>query len=243
MVRAGFAVIGLAVAGAAALAETPNPPLPPPRPPELMLEARPADAPLTVPVPGGPPSSCVAALQRRHGADVRVSARPSTVDEACVVVDPVEVVALSVGGDRDRRRIVLQPPAILSCEMASVVAQWVETTVHPLAKGHFDRDLVALRVGGGHECRRRNRGAGGPMSQHATGRALDIFGFEIGEAPDRLSVSVRSPGDRPNFLAAIRQSACGAFATTLGPGSDAAHADHLHVDIKVRNSPTGRFCQ
>ncbi|MDP3256266.1 extensin family protein [Bosea sp. (in: a-proteobacteria)] len=207
-----------------------------------MLKAQPSDEPPTAPVPASSPSSCVAALQLRHGADVRVSARPPAADEACVVVDPVEVVALAVGGDRDRRRVLLQPPAILSCEMASVVAQWVETTVHPLAKGHFGRDLVALRVGGGHECRRRNRGAGGPMSEHAKGRALDVFGFEIGEAPDRLSVSVRS-GDQPNFLAAIRQSACGAFATTLGPGSDAAHADHLHVDIKARNSPTGRFCQ
>ncbi|WP_439493397.1 extensin-like domain-containing protein [Bosea sp. (in: a-proteobacteria)] len=170
-------------------------------------------------------------------------ARPASPDGACLVVDPVEIAALSVGEGPGRRRIELQPPAILSCEMAGVVAQWLETTVQPLAKGHFGRDLVALRVGGGHECRHRNRGAGGPLSEHATGRALDVLGFEVGEAPARLSVSVKPSGDHQAFLAAIRQSACGAFATTLGPGSDAAHADHLHVDIKPRGSPAGRFCQ
>ncbi len=111
------------------------------------------------------------------------------------------------------------------------------------AKGHFGHYLGSLRVGGGYECRHRNRGTAGPLSEHATGRALDVFGFEIGEAPARLSVSVKPAGDHQAFLAAVRQSACGAFATTLGPGSDAAHADHLHVDIKLRGSPAGRFCQ
>ena len=29
----------------------------------------------------------------------------------------------------------------------------------------------------------------------------------------------------------VRTAACGWFTTVLGPGSDAAHTDHLHVDI------------
>ncbi|WP_376984867.1 extensin family protein [Bosea sp. R86505] len=238
-----LAVFALAITRSAALAETQGLMLPPPRPPELTGKSTPADEPRPESGPAASLSSCVAALKLRHGAGVRITARPAGPDGACIVVDPVEVAALSVGEGPGRRRIEFQPPAILGCEMASAVAQWVETTVHPLAKGYFRRDLVALRVGGGHECRNRNRGAAGPLSEHATGRALDIFGFEIGEAPERLSVSVGLSPDHLNFLAAIRQSACGAFATTLGPGSDAAHADHLHVDIKVRGSAAGRFCQ
>ncbi len=68
-----------------------------------------------------------------------------------------------------------------------MAAQWLGTTVQPLAKRNFGRDLVALRPGGGQQCRHRNRGADGPISEHATGRALDVFGVEIGEAPARLS--------------------------------------------------------
>jgi hypothetical protein len=29
----------------------------------------------------------------------------------------------------------------------------------------------------------------------------------------------------------MRRAACGWFTTLLGPGSDAAHADHLHFDV------------
>ena len=45
------------------------------------------------------------------------------------------------------------------------------------------------------------------------------------------------------FVDAARQSACGAFMTVLGPGADAAHANHLHVDIQQRRAKSSRFCQ
>lgn len=111
-----------------------------------------------------------------------------------------------------------------------------------MARGHYGRDLALLRVGGGHECRRRNRSADGPLSEHATGRALDVFAFEIGSGAERLSMEMAKPAGHESFLTALRNSACGAFVTALGPGSDATHADHLHVDIQARRA-SGRFCQ
>ncbi|PNE10901.1 MAG: hypothetical protein CR217_11905 [Beijerinckiaceae bacterium] len=43
---------------------------------------------------------------------------------------------------------------------------------------------------------------------------------------------------------AIRVAACGWFTTVLGPGSDAAHAEHLHVDILQHGSSDRyRICQ
>lgn len=126
--------------------------------------------------------------------------------------------------------------------MATAAGHWLETSVQPLTRGYFGRDLATLRVGGGHECRNRNRASSGKLSEHATGRALDIFAFEPegGEA-----VIVEKPGNlvASRFIEAVRQSACGAFATALGPGSDAAHANHLHVDIQRRRSGASRFCQ
>jgi hypothetical protein len=39
-------------------------------------------------------------------------------------------------------------------------------------------------------------------------------------------------------------AACGWFTTILGPGSDPAHADHLHVDIQQHGSSDRyRICQ
>lgn len=250
----------------------------PPRAQESKQESKPAEEPKPVeaPSPAGADApgqvpavqsdpSCLAALIAAHGSDVRAARLEPKPDAVCAVVEPVVVEALTIGADSDRRRVVLQPAVTLSCAMATSVAQWLETGVQPLVKGHFSRDLTALRVGGGHECRRRNRSANGLLSEHATGRALDIFAFVItegksgeGKAGDGKTgngktghgksdgtVVVEKPeGElQRRFLTAIRQSACGAFMTSLGPGSDAAHANHLHIDIQQRRSAASRFCQ
>ncbi|HEV7257451.1 MAG TPA: extensin family protein [Bosea sp. (in: a-proteobacteria)] len=229
--------------------------LPPRRPAELPAPPKaeqpepkpaPAEAKPSAPVDALADPVCLAALIAVHGSDVRAARiAPAQQDAACGVVEPVVVSGLTAGGDAERRRIVLEPPVTLSCAMATSVAQWLETSAQPLAKGYFARELTGLRVGGGHECRRRNRATNGPLSEHATGRALDIFAFVVGDGKDGGNVIVEKPdGARQrSFLSAIRQSACGAFMTSLGPGSDAAHANHLHVDIQPRRAASSRFCQ
>ncbi|MGL4442011.1 MAG: extensin family protein [Alsobacter sp.] len=209
--------------GAATPAKTPPP-----------GETRPA-APAT--------SGCIASLMAEYGTAVRAVTIPPTKDAACAMVEPVEVEAISIGPGR--QRIALLPPVTLSCTMALAVAQWLETSVQPLAKGYFSQDLTSLRVGGGHECRRRNRAANGPLSEHSTGQALDIFAIEIGDGKAAGTITVEKPEGPGHgaFLTALRQSACGAFMTSLGPGSDAAHANHLHIDIQPRQAASSRFCQ
>jgi hypothetical protein len=189
--------------------------------------------------------ACLAALIAVHGSDVRTGKIEPGQDAACGVIEPVVVEAMTIGVDTGRRRIAFQPPVTLSCAMATAVAKWLEASVQPLAKGHFGRDLTGLRVGGGHECRRRNRSANGPLSEHSTGRALDIFAFVTGDGKTDGTVVVEKADGAGHglFLTAIRQSACGAFMTSLGPGSDAAHANHLHVDIQPRRAASSRFCQ
>lgn len=189
--------------------------------------------------------ACFAALTAVYGAEIREARVEPGQDAACDVAEPVLIEAVTSGAGSDRRRVAFLPPVTLSCTMATSVAQWLQTSVAPLAKGYFARDLTALRVGGGHECRRRNRAANGPLSEHATGRALDIFVFVVDDGKDGGNVVAEKPeGVRQrDFLAALRQSACGAFMTVLGPGSDASHADHLHVDTQPRRTVSSRFCQ
>lgn len=186
---------------------------------------------------------CLLALQARFGKGVQAAAASinATPNLACRVVEPVVVQMLELG----ENRIAFQPPATLSCEMAGRVATWLSDSVQLLLRGSFQRELTGLRVGGGHECRRRNRAGGGPLSEHATGRALDIFAFVMaGPAADARIVVEKPDGPRQQqFLTAIRQSACGAFTTSIGPGADTAHANHLHLDIQERRSAATRFCQ
>lgn len=192
-----------------------------------------------------PDSGCLARLVAIHGGGVRAAEIKPGQEAACSVVEPIVVEALMMRTATEPLRVTLQPPATLSCAMATSVAQWLETSVQPLAKGYFTRDITALRVGGGHECRRRNRSATGPLSEHSTGQALDIFAFVIGDGKSDGTIVVEKPDGaiQERFLGAIRHSSCGAFMTSLGPGSDAAHANHLHIDIQPRRSASSRFCQ
>lgn len=237
---------------------------PPPRPPELRSSmpdgAGKTETRTTVPAPTAEPapakaqdaaapagqSSCLTALAAIPGNRLKpVSPAPQEQDPACRLSEPVRVEALAIRGSGGAATVSFEPPPLLSCAMAKSLAEWLDRSVQPLARGHFERDLAALRVGGGHECRRRNRASAGPVSEHATGQALDIFAFKLGSGENASQVVVEKPSGlaQNRFLDAVRQSACGAFMTVLGPGSDAAHANHLHVDIQERRSRASRFCQ
>jgi hypothetical protein len=253
--QGGWAVAvaaGLAGAGHAEgrEAQLPTVPLPPPRPASL-----PGSIPLSPPaapiedksVVAAEDSACVRSLAAVPGNQIRpLAAATKPESEDCRVVDPIVVEALAVRGSAGPAQVRLLPPPTVSCELARAVSLWLDTSLRPLARGAFGQELTALRVGGGHECRRRNRQTQGQLSEHATGRALDIFAFQIGEErQDGPVVSVERPRglEQTRFLDAVRQSACGAFMTVLGPGSDVAHANHLHVDIQQRRAASSRFCQ
>lgn len=241
-------------------------PLPPVRPPELT--PRPAPSPSRenaspVPAPAKPSpdaapaasagpdtpgeSACLRWLAGIPANQIRKAAPASEAATGeCKVVEPVIVEALAVRGPDGPAQVKLMPAPTVSCEFARAFSGWLDSSLHPLARGAFGQELVALRVGGGHECRRRNRQARTPMSEHATGRALDIFAFQLGgEKQGGVAISVEKTAGmaQVRFLEAVRNSACGAFSTTLGPGSDAAHANHIHIDIQQRRTDSTRFCQ
>ena len=103
--------------------------------------------------------------------------------------------------------------------------------------------LKAVRTGPGFECRNRNRAAAGKLSAHAEGLAIDIAGFEFANG-STLRIKPEAGVAPDPALAALRTAGCGWFTTILGPGSDEAHHDHLHVDIQQHGS-SGRYriCQ
>jgi len=261
----------------------------PPRRPASLPRSRPVEPPASVAPsviqpktapaeaarPGGtiesamppPPASlsCTVGLSASHGdgiSPIDPAKLHAGLETGCHVDEPVLVRRLTLRQGEASETLVLDPPATMACDLAAALARWAQTGLQPLAKGHFSQRITRLRVGGGHECRRRNRSKTGPLSEHATGRALDIFGFVL-EGEQIPDVGKRASGAKPSqdtaantisverpagprqlaFIEAVRQSACGAFMTVLGPGSDAAHANHLHLDIQARRSGASRFCQ
>ena len=113
----------------------------------------------------------------------------------------------------------------------------------PLVVGRLGSDVTAVRTGPGYECRQRNHEESAKLSAHAIGLAVDIASFEVANGTT-LAVKPDDDGRARAIVAALRTAACGWFTTVLGPGSDSAHAEHLHVDImKHGSSDRYRICQ
>lgn len=194
---------------------------------------------------GAPAAEAVmtsAECQRRLGARHAAFAfTPPVAEGACAIPLPVRLRSLAVGaGD-----IEFTGSPTLDCRLAERLADWIGSVVEPLARHHLGDGLAAIETGPGYVCRNRNNEAGGKLSEHAKGNALDIAAFAL---RDGRRVDVRPPEQlapaEAGFLAAVRTTACGYFLTVLGPGSDAAHAGHLHVDLGLHGRTANyRICE
>jgi hypothetical protein len=138
----------------------------------------------------------------------------------------------------DQGRVAIAPPATLRCSMAEAVARWIREDVAPAAAklGAQPRELENM---GSYECRGRNRVGGATLSEHGRANALDVRGFKFA---NKQIVVLADPKVPKDFRDAIRTSACARFATVLGPGSDAEHAEHVHLDLIERRN-NFKMCQ
>lgn len=170
-------------------------------------------------------ASCRAFLA--GGIVAAVPAPPLPAKPGCNPSEPVQLAAVFLA---DGRRVDLKPAAIVTCDMAKAVADWVRGDLASgLAAAHGR--LAAVQVAGAYECRPRNRQPGAPMSEHGSGNAFDVGGFELASG----SVMKVAGSGLGSFAAAMKESACRRFTTVLGPGSDGFHEDHIHVDLARRN--------
>lgn len=152
-------------------------------------------------------------------------ARITSRVQGCGVEQPVRVT--QVDGIR------LTTPATVDCATAAALKDWINAGVRPA----FGRqEVVELRVAASYICRTRNNRPGAKVSEHGRGKAIDISGFILSDGRE-LTVS-------GNFNRQMRQAhraACGIFGTTLGPGSDGYHEDHLHFDTATHRN--GAYCR
>jgi hypothetical protein len=167
---------------------------------------------------------------------------PVAAKSSCAIEGPVRLKSLT-SQTRAVTEIHLPQEPIVSCQFAERLTAWVGQLVAPLIAGRMSTDLRAVRTGPGYECRNRNGAADGKLSAHAVGQAIDISAFQVSSGK---LITIKPDGDKEMraVVDAIRTAACGWFTTVLGPGSDAAHADHLHVDIAMHGtSDRYRICQ
>jgi hypothetical protein len=179
---------------------------------------------------------------RAAGVEFSIPTMPVAAKAACTIEVPVRLKSVTVQA-RAAAKVHLPEEPVVSCQFAERLAAWLGHLVAPLIAGRMSADLRAVRTGPGYECRNRNGAASGKLSGHAVGKAIDISAFEL--STSRL-IPIKPDGDEAmrNVVDSVRTAACGWFTTVLGPGADAAHTDHLHVDIVLHGtSDRYRICQ
>lgn len=153
----------------------------------------------------------------------------------CSIPYPVEVTQLSGG-------IEIKPAAKLNCQITDAFAQWVKKELAPAARLRYVSGVQSINQLSSYSCRTMNSKRGAPMSEHATGNAIDVGKITLNNG---RAIKVKEPGffsfREKSLLNTIRADSCKYFNTVLGPGSDANHKDHFHFDLRARKS-NSRYC-
>ncbi|MBN9319281.1 MAG: extensin family protein [Caulobacterales bacterium 68-7] len=120
----------------------------------------------------------------------------------------------------------------MTCPLALTYALWSRQIAQPAARALLDAEITTVDHLGTYACRTIYGRPGARPSQHATAGALDVSGFHLSDGR-RITVArnFRDPGPEGRFLRVTRGGACRLFGATLSPDYNAAHADHLHLDM------------
>ena len=203
--------------------------------PEKVVEP-PALPTITTPEPDEAALAVCEAELRKLGT-VFERQDPAEGENGCGIVAPYSI-------DRIVPGVSLSPATQLRCETALALARWTDSVVVPAA-GALPDDVALTRINHGstYVCRRRNNLPTGKMSEHSIGNAIDIMDFEF-EGRGSIGIVPRAGEGtiEEAFQRAVRGGACLHFTTVLGPGTNATHDDHLHLDIAERRGGY-RLCE
>ncbi len=222
-------------------------PIPRPKPKDLLGKTPQAPAPELQAEPGKWPDAMVTEARAActgllGGRAITYSAQaPIGNQGGCGAPAPIEITEIA--------GVTLSPPAIVTCSMAARLHDWITAEVQPAAQKTLKTKVTGISTASSYVCRRRNNSSSGKLSEHGKANALDMSGFTFAKAKGVVveggwgdvlrKIGLSKEG---GFLFAARQGACKHFSTVLGPGSDAHHGDHFHVDAIARKNDY-RICK
>lgn len=177
-------------------------------------------------------AACLKALAVA-GAQFAPASSPQASNSACTVATPVSLVsARGAHGE-----VAFPEHPLLACAFALQFTRWVAGSGAIAA-------ITTMATGPGFQCRGRNGDSSAKLSEHAHGDAVDITSFTAGGHVVQVSDAAVPASADFAMLKALRSSACGYFTTVLGPGANAAHAKHFHLDLAQHGrSKDYRICE
>lgn len=181
------------------------------------------------PPPAAETRQCINQLAK---AQVRFTPVPDqTFGAGCSQLGSVRLSTIGLTDiGRGRAELAISNIGPVRCELAQRFAGWAQYGIARAAEQMLGSPLVKIETMGSYAC--RNIAGSLKLSQHAHANAIDIAAFVLADGR-RISVKQGWNGSNQEraFLRTIHASACKRFGTVLGPDYNAAHRDHLHVDM------------
>jgi hypothetical protein len=216
-------------------------PRPPEKPANATSDPKPAEAdkyppdPRSASVPEDKmPADELACRARLKTLGVEFEEHKAERNEEIGCAIPYPIMLKTLG-----RSVGIAPGTELNCQMAETVARFTADVIQPTARAELGSEVKSIHQASAFVCRPRHGTR--KLSEHAFGNALDIASFTLSDG-SKVEIGPSPPEKAEKFLNAVREAACGPFKTVLGPGSDADHSQHFHLDLEPRRNG-GTFCQ
>lgn len=131
--------------------------------------------------------------------------------------------------------VPLRPGGLaLSCPLAAALTVWTRQVVIAAARAAGERATAIIDFGS-YNCRTIVGSV--RLSEHATANAIDVAGIRLRHGEIGIARDWRDRGPRGRLARRLRAGACRVFGVVLSPDYNAAHRDHLHLDMG-----RGRVC-
>jgi len=230
----------------AAAQEPDRAPPPTPRPsieqeekaPQKPIEVGPREKAVDLPPPPADEAALTACEAELTALGARFERKPAIDGTGtCGMAASYALSAVAAG-------ITLTPATEMTCQAALATARWINLFVVPAAQALGPEiRLTGVAHASTYVCRNRTTKDDAKQSEHASGTAIDIARFSFdGREPIAVAPRQGEGSIEEAFQRAVRATACLQFTTVLGPGSDAYHDDHLHLDLADRKGGF-RLCQ
>lgn len=140
---------------------------------------QPAETPKAPPIPTEWPAAEILAEEAKcktllKSAEILAIPVPPFRTGSCGA--PAAVRLISVGKNPE---VALDPPPLVTCELAANLAHWIKTDVQPLAQKHLGERVIKIATMSDYSCRAAYGRKGNRLSEHGRANALDIRGFTL----------------------------------------------------------------
>ncbi|MBY0568916.1 MAG: extensin family protein [Hyphomonadaceae bacterium] len=169
------------------------------------------------------PPACAAALDASRIVVTPIEDRREGADGQCGFSNAVTL---------DESHYPYSGAVRATCPLTAALYVWEREVVAPAAAQWLESPVVRIEMIGTYVCRNIYGRAEGRLSEHANANAIDIAGFRL-ENGRVIRILGGWTGDEADaaFLRAVRDGGCDVFRGVLSPDYNAAHADHLHLDM------------